>query len=333
MSVVGTAVGLSAPSMKESVLCVGVSGGTGPRAVSGLVDAGWHPSQLHILSRDPTSRACLSLRSRGCRIVEADLEDEASLARAIRGARFAYIHGTGGDTRTIDQREVERAGTLAAALKASDVSLVAYNSAAAEPDHGVARIEQKRECERAFRDAGLRVCALRANLFMEELWKAYTRPSIIDKQRFTFSVPSGKPMYLTSVRDMGRLAGTIFRRETHPEVLDVASDVRTPAQMAEAFKVDFKQDRLFFWLSKFLAPELHQIIRFYSTSTLQIDVDRLHSDLGPHLFTTFDQFLQETNWWDKDRTYDSLIIEEDDAPLSMTLDEKQQQQQQQQKNF
>ena len=87
-----------------------------------------------------------------------------------------------------------------------------YNSAAAEPSHRVTRIAQKHEVEDVF-DAEsnfIAVTHLRANLFMEELWKQYTRPSILKKGKYPFAVPPTRDVYLTSVRDMGRLAGCIL---------------------------------------------------------------------------------------------------------------------------
>lgn len=304
---------LSSAATDKNVLLVGVSGGTGPRAVQGLLDAGWAASRLHVLSRNPSSRTCLGLRSSGCRIVEADLEDKISTARAVEAARanFVYVHGTGGDTKELDALEVIRAKTLATVLSSTSApELVTYNSAAADPGHGVARIQQKHDCEVVFREAALPLCALRANLFMEELWKDYTRPAIVEKRRFTFSVPGDKPIYLTSVRDMGHVAGALFARpDLRESVIDVASDVKTPKQMAHAFGADFKRDRFFYWISKLFAPELHQIIRFYTTSNLRVDIDRLRADLGPDVLTSFDDFLQETAWFDLERTYESLAFD------------------------
>lgn len=252
----------------------------------------------------------MNLRAVGCRIVEADLEDEESVMKAVEdvSAEFTYVHGTGGDTKSLDLHEVERAKTLAKALSASKETFVAYNSAAGEGNHGVPRILQKQQCEREFRKAGLELCALRANLFMEELWKDYTRPSIVDKKKFMFSVPRDKPIYLTSVRDMGRVAAAVFNDPAlRTDIRVVASDCRTPKEMADAFGVDFKRDRVFYWLSRLVAPELYQIISFYiKADTHASHLDKLKTDLPPNLLTSFDEFLKETEWFDTSKTYDSL---------------------------
>lgn len=216
------------------------------------------------------------------------------------GPQFAYVHGTGGDTRERDDKEVWRAEILAASLPS--LECLAYNSAVGS---GVARVESKQQCEQVFRDAGLPLAALRANLFMEELWKDYTRPSILRKGVFTFSVPGDKPLYLTSVKDMGRIAALNFQRpELRRDIRDIASDVRTPGEMAADFQAKFKRDRVFYWLSKFIAPELHSIINFYIRNDLTVDIAELTELFGP--LTSFSTFLEETDWFDPSRTYASL---------------------------
>jgi hypothetical protein len=46
---------------------------------------------------------------------------------------------------------------------------------------------------------------LLANIFMEDLWKDYTRPSILEG-KFPLPLNGWIPIYLTSVRGVGRLA-------------------------------------------------------------------------------------------------------------------------------
>jgi hypothetical protein len=114
--------------------------------------------------------------------------------------------------------------------------VVVYNSAAAPPDHGVRRIAQKHQVEDVFKSTildedsitsqpelspsssslltptsqPLVFVSLRANIFMEELWKDYTRPSILGG-KYPLPLNGWTPIYLTSVRDMGRLAGLWIR--------------------------------------------------------------------------------------------------------------------------
>jgi len=148
---------------KTDVLCVGCSGGTGVRAVRGLLANGLPPSSLRFVTRDPTRPAAQTLAGLGLMPVVADLDDAASLTKLAAGNYDAcYVHGTSGDEKKIDEREVLRAAALAAAFAATPKPpLVVYNSASA-PDHtGIPRIEQKHAVEDQLLDVVIWSRALR----------------------------------------------------------------------------------------------------------------------------------------------------------------------------
>jgi uncharacterized protein YbjT (DUF2867 family) len=196
------------------VLVVGATGGMGPRALAGLLDVGYVPEQLRILTRRTEKAA--KLHSLGFQTAVADLEvPNVSLDDAVAGCVGCYIHSTSSDTKKLDTREVERALNLSKAIACQNsVKAIVFNSAVGEAGHGVKRIQQKHDVENLLFAAhtDIAVTSLRANLFMDELWKDYTRPAIL-KGSFPFSVPSDRVIYLTSVRDMGRLAGKLLQQE------------------------------------------------------------------------------------------------------------------------
>ena len=102
------------------VLCVGCSGGTGVRAVRGLLANGLAPSSLRFVTRDPSRPAAKTLAGLGLTPVVGDLDDAASLTKLAAGNYDAcYVHGTSGDEKKIDEREVPRAAALAAAFAAT----------------------------------------------------------------------------------------------------------------------------------------------------------------------------------------------------------------------
>ena len=153
------------------VLVVGASGGTGSRALRGLLDVGYSPASLRVLTRDVSKPSLAPLRELGIELYAGDLEDPATLVGVGASCSGCYVHSTAGDTKKLDTGEVVRAQNLVQALAADgSVKQLAYNSAAAEPTHGVKRIAQKHAVEDVF-SAALPSTHLRANLFMEELWK------------------------------------------------------------------------------------------------------------------------------------------------------------------
>jgi hypothetical protein len=154
--------------------------------------------------------------------------------------------------------------------------------------------------------------SLRANFFMEELWKSYTRPGIL-KGKFSFSVPPEREMYLTSVRDMGHLAGECLRSPdtTKGRVINVAGDKVSVQDMAAAFSVAqgspcvHSNNRVLAVLARLFFRDLYQIIRFYKTTTEVTDIDKLREEF-PNVLTSFPKFLDETDWGNQDRSYEAL---------------------------
>ena len=135
---------LTPPPPSAKLLVVGASGGTGARALRGLLDVGYQPAQLRVLTRDPAKRSLERHRELGIELFAADLDDPATLNGAADGCTGCYVHSTAGDTKKLDTGEVDRARHLAASLAVTGGMLhVVYNSAAAEPNHGVVRIAQK----------------------------------------------------------------------------------------------------------------------------------------------------------------------------------------------
>lgn len=307
------------PPPHARLLVVGASGGTGSRALRGLLDVGYEAGQLRVLTRDPSKASLEPHRALGIELWAADLDDPRTLEGAGDGCSGCYVHSTAGDTKQLDTGEVRRARHLAQSLRASGVAHVVYNSAAAEPTHSVVRISQKHDVEEVFAsEFGLPATCLRANLFMEELWKSYTRPPIL-KGKYPFSLPSDRPIYLTSVRDMGRLAGACLAADgdsvpaagSGGRRLNVASEVSTPAGMAEAFATAqgapciHSRARLLRWIARFFLPDLFEVIEFYRTSTEKTDIVALAAEF-PGLLTPFAAFLDETGWGNTTATYDDL---------------------------
>ena len=101
--------------------------------------------------------------------------DRGNIPFFVRMPRHPSVH-IGLSLRSSDHCEVTRARNLVRELvQDGSVQRVAFNSAAAEREHRVKRIAQKHAVEGVLGEAPLEAAHfLRANLFMEELWKGYT---------------------------------------------------------------------------------------------------------------------------------------------------------------
>ncbi|MBR8833059.1 MAG: NmrA/HSCARG family protein [Stigonema ocellatum SAG 48.90 = DSM 106950] len=304
----------SAESKIGKILLIGVTGGTGGNVVKGFLEQG--VTNLRAITRtiDMNRPSLSKMNDAGVELVEANLDDENSLAAAFAGISAIYCHATSADSAKPDPLEVERAKRVAQAAKGANIKHLVYNSAGGvDRNSGVSHIEQKYKVEQILKEAGLPTTMLRACLFMEELWKKYTRPSIL-KGVFRFSVQPDKPLHLIANKDMGRIAAYIIK---HPskyigQDIELAGDVLTPKQLAEAFSqtqgipVVYKETPA--WIFLLLGrKELFNLIQWYRTKGYQADVQHLREEF-PGLLTTFSEFLEETNWANKELTYESLGV-------------------------
>jgi len=221
----------------NKTLLIGVTGGTGMRAVKGFLDQGQPHLRAMTRKVDLARPALAQLAQAGVQLVEADLDVPASLDAAFADVSHVYCHATSGDYSKADPAEVERAKRVAAAAQKAGIQHLVYNSSGgADRDSGIPHIEQKYAVEQVFREAGLPTTMIRSCLFMEEFWKKYTRPSILNG-KFRFSVQADRPLHLVSTKDVGRVAAAIMRqRERYVgRAIELAGDVLTPEKMATVF--------------------------------------------------------------------------------------------------
>ncbi len=296
----------------DKILLIGVTGGTGANVVKGFLEQGM--TNLGAMTRkiDLERPSLVKMNDAGVELVEASLDDEASLEVAFAGISAIYCHATSTDSAKPDPQEVDRAKRVARVAKKNDIRHFVYNSAGgADRNSGIGHIEQKYKVEQVLKAAGLPTTMLRACLFMEEFWKKYTRPSIL-KGVFPFSIQPDKPIHLITTKDMGRVAAYVIKNPSNyiSQDIELAGDVLTPKQMTEAFSkaqgipVIYRETPAWIFLL-LLRKELFDLIQWYRTKGYQADVQHLREEF-PGLLTTFSEFLAESNWANKELTYESL---------------------------
>lgn len=144
---------------------------------------------------------------------------------------------------------------------------------------------------------------------MEEFWKKYTRPSILNGT-FRFLVQSDRPLHLVSVKDVGRVAAYVMQHGGNyiGQAIELASDVLTPQQMATFFSQvqgqTVKHQELLAWLFLLFGRKtLFDLIQWYRNAGYQANVEKLQSEF-PDLLTSFETFLRETHWNNPALTYE-----------------------------
>ena len=138
----------------KPVLVTGATGRQGGAVLKHLLERGW---PVRALTRRPDSPAALGLAARGVEIAAGDMEDPASLERAMRGVHGVYsvqdFWSSGAE------REVRQGYSVADATAATGVAHLVYSSVGGvERNSGIDHWETKWRIEQlsaaATADAG-----------------------------------------------------------------------------------------------------------------------------------------------------------------------------------
>jgi uncharacterized protein YbjT (DUF2867 family) len=212
----------------RTILITGVTGKQGGTVVQALQGTGFH---LRGLTRTPNSERAAALARPGIDIVKGDLDDEATLRRALAGAWGVFGVQNAGEAGA--EREEAQGKRLATLAREAGVEHYVYTSVgSAHKRTGIAHFDSKWRIEETVR--GLRFPShviLRPVFFMENL----LAPFSLQGSKLAWALGPGTKLQMIAVDDIGWFgaraftdAGALNRRE-----IDVAGDVRTMPEAAE----------------------------------------------------------------------------------------------------
>lgn len=217
----------------KKILVLGGTGRQGGAAARHLLTKDW---QVRALVREPDSPAALLLRQAGAELVTGDLDDVASLRRAMTGVHGVFsvqtFMGPGGL-----QSEVRQGKAVAQTAAETDVAHFVYSSVGgAERLSGVPHFESKWEIEGHIRDLALPATILRPTFFMDNL-SAYGGPQLIDGTVVVRqALHPDTALQMIAVDDIGAFVAVVFGRPDFVgAALELAGDELTGAQIAELF--------------------------------------------------------------------------------------------------
>src|SRR4029453_9229123 len=212
----------------RTILITGATGHQGGAVAQALHGRGF---RLRGLTRNPESEQATALARHGVDVVKGDLDDEATLRRALAGAWGVF----GGQTalETGVEREEAQGKRLATLAREAGVEHYVYTSVgSAHKRTGVPHFDNKGPIEETVRD--LRFPShviLRPVFFMENLLAPYS----LQGNTLSSALGPGTKLQMIAVDDIGWFGARAFtdaaalnRRE-----IDLAGDVRTMPEAAE----------------------------------------------------------------------------------------------------
>jgi uncharacterized protein YbjT (DUF2867 family) len=213
---------------ERTILITGVTGQQGGAVARALQGSGFH---LRGLTRKPDSEPAASLARQGIDIVKGDLDDEATLRRALAGAWGVFAVQNTGEAAV--EREEAQGKRLAALAREAGVEHFVYTSVgSADKQTGVPHFDNKWRSEETVR--GLRFPShviLRPVFFMENL----LAPFSLQGSTLAWALPPDTKLQMIAVDDIGWFGARAFTEAavlTHREI-DLAGDVQTMPEAAE----------------------------------------------------------------------------------------------------
>jgi uncharacterized protein YbjT (DUF2867 family) len=282
----------------KTILITGATGRQGGAVIRHLRAKGW---KLRALTRNPRTPAAQDLSRQGVEVVQGDLEEPASLERALRGVYGVYSVQ---DFWSVGvRREVLQGKNLADAAKKAGVEHFVYSSVGgAERNSGIDHWESKWEIENHIRRLGLPATVLRPVAFMENYYIDQVEIGIL-KGKLLDPIRADKPYQTIASDDIGGFVALAFTRpqEFIGLELEIAGSELTNLEAAQVFSrvlgkpVKFRKLPLLM-VRLVLGKEFYQMFRWFNQAGFQADIAALRRRYPEIQLQTLEQWLRNEGW-------------------------------------
>jgi uncharacterized protein YbjT (DUF2867 family) len=211
------------------ILLTGATGKQGGATIRYLAEHGGF--QLRAMTRNPEGDAARALRGRGIEVVHGDLDDSASLERALRGAWGVYAVQNTWEAGV--EREEEQGKRLARAAREQGVQRFVYASVgSAHEATGIPHFDNKFRVEETVKALGFPSYAIiRPVFFMENLLS----PWFLQGDKICTAMKPTTKLQMIAADDIGKFGARAFidADRHHDAEVDIAGDAVTMVEAAE----------------------------------------------------------------------------------------------------
>ncbi len=278
------------------ILVTGATGQQGGAVTRHLLKKGW---KVRALVRDPNNSAAKALAMQGVELIKGDLNDQASIENALKGAYGVYSVQNFWRPDVGKEGELRQGKNVAEAAKASAVKHFVYSSVgAAHRGMGQQHFATKWEIEQYIQKLGLPYTIIRPAAFMENYNRS--RNQILSGTFTSRGLRPEKTQQIVAVDDIGAFVAFAFDRpqEFLGKTLELAGDELTEAQIVATFakvigrpvklvspqRVEGQQP----------GPEMAAMANFFNGQGYDADIPALRR-MYPQL-ETLETFLRENGW-------------------------------------
>lgn len=273
------------------ILVTGATGQQGGAVLKHLRERGF---PVRALTRDPSQEKARRLVGQGTELVRGDLDDPASLTRALDGVYGVYSVQNPHDGGV--EAELRQGRNLTDAARQSRVSHLVYSSvASADRKTGIPHFDSKWQIEQHLRNSGVRYTILRPVFFMEN-W--LLMKNSIEQGMLEVPLRAETPLQMIAVDDIGAFAAMAFEKPGHWQGLtkEIAGDELTMTGMterlsrAESRDVAYRQVSWEDW-EKRVGHELALMWRWFQDHGYHVDTALVRQDYP--LLTGFERWLSQ----------------------------------------
>ena len=279
---------------KKSQRLILITGATGKKGGAVLHHLQGRGFSIRILTRHPDKPEARALIGRGVDVVQGDLNDPASLTRALEDVYGVYsVQESRGGAET----EIRQGINLADAANRSGINHLVYSSVgSADQNTGIPHFDSKFRIEEHLRSTGIRYTIFRPVFFMEN-WLGSKEQ--IEEGILPQPLNPETRLQMIAVDDIGAFVAAAFEHPGHWEgrAIDIAGDELSMAEIAEAFSRSVGREvhyRQVPWdaFEQRAGHEITVMYRWFQNVGYHVDIAGLRQEL-PSL-TSFERWLNNT---------------------------------------
>lgn len=218
-------------NIRGPILVTGATGHQGGAVAHTLLE---HGHTIRIMTRKPKGNEAQELARRGAQVVEGNLDDAASVERALDG-----MWGTFAVQNTWEagvEKEEEQGKRFAEIAKQRGIQHFVYTSvASAHRKTGIPHFENKFRVEEKVRSLGFPShVIIRPVFFMENLLGPFFKPGL-DQGKLMVAMKPTTRLQMIAVEDIGKFGGLAFAEPERfgTNEIDLAGDEKTMPETAE----------------------------------------------------------------------------------------------------
>lgn len=278
----------------QIILVTGATGHQGGAVARYLLQHG--NFKVRAFVRNPNKPAAQALKQAGAELVQGDLNDRASIARALQGVYgvFSVQDFQGGlDT------EIRQGKAIADAASSADIQHFVYSSVgSAEKNTGVPHFDSKFEVEEYIREIELPYTILRPVFF---LYNYNAMRSMIEQGTLSQPLSPDTKLQQLSEEDYGEMVAEVFERpaEFMYREIEVASVDMTMPEIATVFSrvlgkpVQYQQIS-FEAFEQQAGEEITIMYRWFENVGYAADLAQLKRQFPAP--TDFESYLRDHDW-------------------------------------